>query len=150
MPERKLIGWYHGCYFHAHRPSDGCRLRKQDWAEEGTKNCFGETFSSITGRFKSQLKYLQTHYGLYPRNYKIMWECDWQALKNDPLESLPPAMREEAKQVRLFMSEHYKERPLFRLAPRTSLRGGKVEAFKLAWEKTKNLTQRLMYMDFNR
>ena len=116
------MGWIHGCLWHCHRPEDGCLKRNQQWATDNTKNFVGENFSTVTKRFQQQQKILKEKYGIGYESQHIMWECQWQHLKEGPLQDMSPAEHGEALIIREFMQNHYQPRPLKRLAPRDALR----------------------------
>jgi G:T-mismatch repair DNA endonuclease (very short patch repair protein) len=149
IKETKVAGWIHGCYFHCHRFEDGCLDRTEsDCANNQTKNFTGATFQSMTARFSRHQKMLNDTFGIPYKNQKVMWTCKWTQLKTAELETLSPADQLEAKLVREFMSHHYEKRPKERLAPRTALRGGKVEAFALGWSADENPDEELLYYDY--
>ena len=86
--------------------------------------------------------------GVPLKNQVVIWECEWDRLKNYPLEDVPQHLVAQAKKVRLFMTEVYKDRPLSRLAPREAMRGGKVEAFGFGWEAKNNPNERMLAIDY--
>jgi hypothetical protein len=149
IPQLSEVGWMHGCYWHAHRIQDGCKDRGQKWADEGTTNFVGNSFAGEQFSFKKQQHYLKATCGIQYSNQKVMWTCQWKALKTFPLENLLPREREEALEVRKFMAHFYDNRPAERLAPRTGLRGGKVESFIFKWRKEDNPKKTLHYYDYN-
>jgi G:T-mismatch repair DNA endonuclease (very short patch repair protein) len=149
IPERNEVGWMHGCYWHAHRIQDGCKDRDQKWADQGTTNFVGNSFAMEQYNFKKQQDYLQSVCNINRSNQKVMWTCHWKALKSAPLDDLTTQQKEEALEVRKFMTYYYDNRPTDRLAPRTGYRGGKVESYIFKWRKIDNPKKVLYYYDYN-
>lgn len=90
-------------------------------------NHLNETYEEINRRNERQLKRLRQ---LGFKKVQVIWECEYLVMKNlnsseEDFLKLHPNLQQLAREVNAFFKHHYKERPVERLIPRDSLRGGK-------------------------
>lgn len=117
-----------GCHFHGH----SCQLLRPGVTPD-SKNYLGESQKVRRQNVDVQEACLKKFYKV--SEVENIWECEYHKLKELPLsEFKDSATRRHAEALRKFLKEHYTDRPLERLAPRDSLRGGKTEVYSLSAE----------------
>lgn len=124
---------FNGCavHFHAGEKSD-CPSSRQFLP--GDKNPFGLRCDLALSAWKKKKEYYASLLGV---TVVVMWECEFLKLK------------EQDVSLREFLNTSMAGRPNERLRIRTGLRGGRVEAFRLAFHQRRMEDRKLLYVDKN-
>jgi len=126
--------FYNGCFFHAHM--EGCLINPK--ASPMTLHpLFKKTYQEINDEFDQKIASLFLNNPNEVKSVKIMWECNY--LKERTLNN----------ELKYFLSNNFKERPLYRLRPRTATRSSFTECFALKWLKSQNQNETFYCIDFN-
>jgi G:T-mismatch repair DNA endonuclease (very short patch repair protein) len=126
--------FYNGCYYHAH--VHDCLINPNVTPQ--TKHpLFKKTYEEINNAFNKKIALLLNNHPLEVKKVTIIWECQY-------LE-----MRKHDSDLKLFLSKIFQPRPLFRLRPRTAVRGSFTECFALKWLKTENSKETFYCLDVN-
>ena len=138
-PTSKTVYQYRGCQFHFHLPPDCSHYKNQD-KNEDSLNPFGISLKKLKERDNKQTEILLKYYSFDIKEIKIIYECEWQKFKKEnPLEI------EAFKLSTNFQSR----RPLMRLTPRATLRGGFIEVYRLKFTLIENPSYKLYFADAN-
>ena len=130
---------YHSCELHGHTiPACTNRSVVSKRTKDNSKNCFGKLIKDLQAKEEECKKLLFSKYGDEVKKYDVMWDCVFQSFK----KANKDVMEEFWKRAGL-----HKLRPLSRLVPRASVRGGFLEVYRLTFES--NADQDLHYYDMN-
>ena len=126
--------FYNGCYYHAHLHD--CLINPNVTAQ--TKHpLFKKTYEEINTAFNQKIALLLSNHPTSVKKVTIIWECQYLEQRKHSLE------------LKSFLSNIFKVRPLYRLRPRTAVRGSFTECFALKWLKTENLNETFHCLDVN-
>ena len=117
---------FHSCELHGHTVP-GC-TNKRVVSKNVTplsKNCYGVPVADLLKKSEDIKSYLKSKHGDSVNSYEEMWECTWTEFK----KSHPDLMTQFWQQSGLD-----RLRPLCRLHPRASVRGGFLEVYHLTYE----------------
>jgi G:T-mismatch repair DNA endonuclease (very short patch repair protein) len=132
-PITKEAIFFHGCYFHGHYQN----CLSNPHAKGETRNAFlNKTYVDINLEFDRKAFLLKLN-NTEIEDVKIMWECTYQTQKRN------------SELFKNFYENIYKPHPLFRLCPRTAIRGAFLDVFALKWTKTENPTENFFAYDIN-
>lgn len=130
---------YNSCELHGHTvPICTNRSVIAKKTTELSKNCYGTLVSELHQKAKKDKDLLFSKFGHLVKNYDIMWECEFQKFKND-YKDLFEKFWEKSGLDPL--------RPLSRLVPRASVRGGLLEVYCLSFKADDQYD--LHYYDMN-
>jgi len=130
---------FHSCELHGHTvPNCTNRSVMAKGSNVKSKNCYGKLIGDIHKREEQDKAILFSKFGHLVKKYDIMWECTFQEFKR----SNKPAMDEF-----WLRSGLPRLRPLSRLVPRASVRGGFLEVYRLMFEVDDQYD--LHYFDMN-
>ena len=104
-PITKEALFLHGCIFHGH--FDNCTINPL--ARPESLNPFGKTFADLNNEFETKKAALITNNPNDISEVITWWECRYKALKDERKID--------------FLSNYYVPHPLYRLKPRTCVRG---------------------------
>jgi len=117
---------YHSCELHGHTvPSCTNRSVMKRGTTESSKNCYGKLIKDLQIKEAECKSVLSSRYSDFVKKYDVMWDCVFQTFK---------------KANKLMWQEFwnqsglYKLRPLSRLVPRASVRGGFLEVYRLSFK----------------
>jgi len=129
----KTIHEYYGCEFHYHLPPDCEQNRTKT---ETSLNCNKKTYLELKEKDTKIRNDLLTNFSDEVLSHEIMFECKWKR------EKLSQRYLDFKKKF-----EHFLQRPLHRLTPRTSVRSGISDVYYLFWEKESFPNERFLYSD---
>ena len=132
-PVTKKAYFFQGCVFHGH--FENCTINKQ--ANELTKNPFGKTYKELNEEFFSKMNILFTNNPDEISEVVIIWECWYRNL------------RSECSILQTFLKTNFMPHPLFRLNPRTCVRGAYFDVFALQWSQKLFPNEKLYFLDVN-
>jgi G:T-mismatch repair DNA endonuclease (very short patch repair protein) len=132
-PITKEAIFFHGCYFHGH--FQNCLSNRHATGE--TRNAFlNKTYSDLNAEFDYKAFLLKLNNPSI-ETVKIMWECTYQSQKLN------------SEKFKHFHENIYKPHPLFRLSPRTAVRGAFLDVFSLKWNQDENPSENFFAFDVN-
>ncbi len=132
-PVTKEAIFFHGCYFHGH--FENCLSNKEATAQ--TRNSFlNKTYFDLNKEFDYKAFLLKLN-NPSVETVKIMWECIYQSQK------------QSSEIFKYFIANIYKPHPLFRLCPRTAVRGAFLDIFALKWTRSENPSENFLAFDIN-
>jgi len=111
-------------------------VRKQ--VHRGSQNCFGVSVAQLQLRNLKEKDYLLSLGSDVVSKYLVMWECQWTQFKKENSILIDEIWRR---------SKLDPKRPLCRLTPRVSVRGGFLELYRLSYEA--NQCSRIHFIDAN-
>jgi G:T-mismatch repair DNA endonuclease (very short patch repair protein) len=126
--------FYNGCFYHAHLHD--C-LINPNVSPQTNHALFKKTYQEINNDFDKKIAMLLTNHPSEVKKVTIVWEC--QYLKQ----------KKENPELQFFLSNIFKPRPLFRLRPRTAIRGSFTECYALKWIKSENINETFYCLDIN-
>ena len=129
----KQAYFFNGCVFHGH--FDNCLINKN--ATENTKTPFGKLYKDVNDDFFLKMTNLMTNNPNDINEVVIRWECHYREL------------RKECPTIENFLKTIYVPHPLYRLQPRTCVRGAYFDVFSLLWSQTKSPNENLYFVDIN-
>jgi G:T-mismatch repair DNA endonuclease (very short patch repair protein) len=133
-PITKEAIFFHGCYFHGHFQN----CLSNSLATGDTRNAFlNKKYSDINSEFDLKAFLLKLNNSEEVKEVKIMWECVYQSQKQN------------SELFNYFKQNIYKPHPLFRLCPRTAIRGAFLDVFALKWTKSENPSENFFAYDIN-
>lgn len=103
-----------------------------------SKNCFGTSVAHLQARSTKERELLFSKFSDNVKTYNVMWECNWKQFKSEN-QDLVNEVWSRSKLDPL--------RPLYRLIPRVSIRGGFLEVYRLSYQADDNNT--LHFYDCN-
>jgi len=126
--------FFNGCFYHAHMHD--CLLNPK--ASPTTIHpLYKKSYQEINNDFEKKIALLLLNNPNEVKSIKIMWECNYLKERNsNPL-------------LKQFLSNNFKERPFYRLRPRTATRSSFTECFALKWLKSQNPSEKFYCLDFN-
>ncbi len=125
--------FFHGCYIHGH--FENCLSNKE--AKAGTRNAFlDKTYFELNAEFDYKAYLLKLNHPSV-ETVKIMWECTYQSQK------------QSSEIFKHFIENIYKAHPLFRLCPRTAVRGAFLDVYALKWNEVENFSEDFFAFDIN-
>lgn len=89
------------------------------------KNCYGTPISDLKAKTAKEKELLLSKFSDKVSGYNIMWECKWNIFRNENKTLIDEFWRR---------SKLDPMRPLKRLIPRVSVRGGFVELYRLSFQ----------------
>jgi G:T-mismatch repair DNA endonuclease (very short patch repair protein) len=126
--------FFHGCYYHGH--FENCKILPQ--ATGKTRNAFfNKTYEELNKEFDQKAFFLKRNHPNEIKEVKIMWECTYQTQKK------------ESQIFSYFINNIFKPHPLYRLCPRTCIRGAFLDVYALKWTQSQNLDESFMCYDVN-
>lgn len=120
-------------------PPDCLHFRNKDRTIDSS-NIYGTPLKKIKEKDEKEIEVLKKYYSFEVKNVESIFECQWQRYKNEnPLE------------IETFWvsSNLPKDRPLIRLTPRATLRGGFIEIYRLKFSVLENPGWSLYFADAN-
>ena len=126
--------FYNGCFHHAH--IDNCLINPNASADT-FHPLLKKTYAKINEEFNQKIGLLFLNHPNEIKSVRIMWECTYLQEK-----SLNPDLK-------YFLSNNFKPRPLYRLRPRTATRSSFTECFALKWLKSQNKDETFYCVDIN-
>ena len=133
-PISKEAKFYCGCFWHGHY--ENCLINPN--ATKDTQNdIVKKSYGDLRLELETKLNLLLQNNQNEVKSVSIYWECDY--LKK----------RESVQQVKSFISNVYKPPPLFRLNPRSAIRGAFFDNFALRWLKVENPSENFYCLDLN-
>lgn len=138
-PVSKTVYQYRGCEFHFHLPPECSHYQNKNRTIESS-NGFGTPLKILKQRDEKQKEILLKYYSFDVKQIEIIYECDWFKFK-----------KENALEMEAFrLSTNFpSSRPLMRLTPRATLRGGFIEVYRLKFSLTENPNWKLHFADAN-
>jgi G:T-mismatch repair DNA endonuclease (very short patch repair protein) len=121
-----------GCASHSH--FDKCSINKT--SSKDSINMFGTTFQEANDLFENKLYKLLENNPNSIDKITILWECQFNKIK-------------ESNSYLKFAKAILKPHPLFRLKPRTCIRGSYSDVYRLKWLKNENPNETLYFLDVN-
>lgn len=131
-PITKQAYFFQGCVFHGHY--ENCLINSK--ANELTKTPFGRLYKEINEEFEEKMSHLLNNNVNQVHEVIIRWECHYREIRKSP-----PAQH--------FLNTAYVPHPLFRLHPRTCVRGAYFDVFALRWSKLLFPNEKLFFLDVN-
>jgi hypothetical protein len=126
--------FYCGCFYHGH--FENCLINPN--ATANTINpLLNKTYSKLNEELEKKVTDLLLNHPNEIDSIKIFWECQYLKLRNSD---------ETLKQ---FLANDFKARPLIRLCPRSSVRGGYLECFALKFIQSENPSDAFYCLDIN-
>lgn len=138
-PISKTVYQFRGCEFHFHLPPDCTHYQNKNRTIDSC-NGFGTPLKKLKERDEKEKEILLKYYFFDVKNIETIYECEWQQFKNN--NSL------EMEAFRL-STNFPKNRPLSRLTPRATLRGGFIEVYRLKFSLCDNPDYKLYFADVN-
>jgi G:T-mismatch repair DNA endonuclease (very short patch repair protein) len=133
-PISKTAYFYCGCFWHGHY--DNCLLNPN--ANESTLNTVNKkTYLQLNNELNKKIRLLLENHPNEISSITIQWECDY--LKK----------RESLSDLKNFLTNQYKLGPLFRLCPRSAVRGAYFDNYAMRWLKTENPEEKFYALDLN-
>ena len=123
--------FFNGCVFHGHHKN--CLINPN--ATENTQTPFGKTYKEVDDEFWFKMTNLMANNSEI-KEIVVRWECSYKDLRNN------------CPQLKQFLST-YVPHPLYRLSPRTCVRGAFFDVFALLWSKTSSPLENLYFLDIN-
>lgn len=124
--------FFNGCYFHGHY--EQCLINPN--ATPDTVNTFlKKTYLELNVEFQNKIESLLANNDCV-KKVKVMWECKYYQAR-------------KTKKFNLFAKCHFKSHPLYRLCPRTTVRGAFIDVFALRWTQKENLEEVFHCYDVN-
>jgi hypothetical protein len=135
----KTVYQYKGCEFHFHIPPD-CLNPKNAGRTIDSANSFGTPLKKLLERDQRESDILKKYYSFDVKEIKTIYECEWKHFKKN----------------NAFIMDMFwmttglpKKRPLTRLTPRATLRGGFIEVYRLKFCLADNPGWTLHFADAN-
>ena len=117
---------FHSCELHGHTVPYCTNSRViSKHITQSSKNCYGVPISKLLEKAQEEKTYIASKHGDFVHCYDEMWQCTWEDYK----KAYPDLMQQFWLQSGL---DRY--RPLCRLHPRASVRGGFLEVYHLTYE----------------
>ena len=133
-PVTKEVHQFFGCNYHYHVGPD-CKINQNK--TDDSVNGQGISFANLKKKDSEDRDTLLANYPNEIINYSVTYECEWKELKKSS---------QEFENFRTKNWFHF-SRPLHRLVPRTAVRSGLSDVYKLRWEKDTFPTERFIYAD---
>ena len=130
-PITKEAFFMHGCIFHGHY--DNCLINPT--ATKNSINPFGKSFFELEKEFQTKGEALLTNNPTTVSDITICWECKYK--NTIDIE----------KQI--FLERHFVPHPLYRLKPRTCVRGAYFDIARLFWSKELFPNENMYFLDVN-
>lgn len=135
----KTVYQYQGCEFHYHDPKE-CTDSKNKLRTLNSTNCHNKTLSELKITHDLEKELLTKHFPYHIKNIEYQYACHWKDFKK-----LHPTEIET-----MWMSCNLQvNRPLIRLVPRATLRGGFIEQYRLKFTKTDFPNWSIHFADVN-
>lgn len=125
--------------FHYHVPPDCLNPNNKDRTID-SKNSFGVPLKKLLEKDNLEKNILLNYFGFDVKKIESIYECEWKRYKET-----------HSEEIKTFwsLSELPKIRPLIRLVPRATLRGGFIEVYRLKFTLTENPGWTLHFADAN-
>jgi len=130
-PITKQAYFFHGCVFHGH--FDNCLINPK--ATESTKNPFGKSYKELNDSFLIKMQSLLSNNADIDE-VVIRWECHYRKLREDLF-------------IQNFLQTKFKFHPLYRLRPRSCVRGAFFDVYALQWSEKLFPDETMYYLDVN-
>ena len=131
-PITKQAFFFHGCVFHGH--FDNCSINPN--AGKDTLTPFGKTYEQINTEDSVKLANLLANNSDNVNEIIIQWECRYRQLKT-------------SQEIQTFLTDNFKPHPLYRLKPRTCVRGSFFDNYALCWSKEEFPNENMYFLDIN-
>ncbi len=102
IPAKKKCGYWNGCLVHGHKKEE-CFFKSKKVRE---KNMFNVDFKTAFENYERKKKKLLENHSEEIQEIEEVWQCQWIKKK------------QEDEEIRYFLSQIYKNPPLYRLDPR--------------------------------
>jgi len=135
----KTVYQYRGCEFHFHLPPECSHYQNKDRTIESC-NGFGIPLKTLKEKDEKERNNLLTYYSFDVKNIETIYECEWFKFKSNN------ALEMETFRI---STNFQKNRPLMRLTPRATLRGGFIEVYRLKFCINENPNWKLYFSDVN-
>ncbi len=133
-PVTKEAVFYCGCYWHGHHTN--CLINPN--AKSTTINStVKKSYLQLNDELYKKMRLLLENHSDEVTVATIQWECDYLQ------------KREKNSEIKDFLKHHFKPGPLYRLKPRTAVRGAYFENFALRWLKSENKDEQFYALDLN-
>lgn len=134
-PVEKKVIEFHGCVTHFHLPPD-CVYKENLNKTPSSLNPFGVPYSNLKIQDEARKTHLLSKYSDDILEFEIQHECLWREQKKT----------EFFKSIN-FVFQDLKLRPINRLNPRSTVRGGISEVYCLRWQKEFHPDETFYYSD---
>ncbi len=126
--------FYCGCFYHGH--FENCLINPN--ATPNTNNpVLNKTYLKLNEEFEKKVTNLLLKHPNEIDSIKIFWECQYLKSRNSD------------ECLKQFLENDFKVRPLLRLSPRSSVRGGYLECFALKFIQSENPSDVFYCLDIN-
>lgn len=133
-PISKEAKFYNGCFWHGHY--ENCRINPN--ANPSTINEVRQkTYLELNNEFFQKTNLLLQNHPEEIKSLKIYWECEYLQ------------KRDSCPELKSFLTNHFKTRPLFRLNPRSAVRGAFCDNFAMRWVESENNNEDFLCLDIN-
>ena len=136
---QKTIFQYQGCEFHYHDPKD-CLDPKNKKRTVNSTNCVSKKLSDLKVSHDLEKEYFLKHFPYQIKNVTYKYSCKWNEFKKlnpTEIETMWMACNLQPK------------RPLIRLVPRATLRGGFIEQYRLKFTQNDFPNWTINFADVN-
>ena len=135
-PVTKTVIQFYGCQIHCHDSPD-CPINANLANTSDKKNCFNQSFEQVALRNAKAKEYLLAMFPQEIENVVIKWECQFMSEKL-------------SDEYFVFSVVNGKiHRPTHRLVPRSTVRGGLLEVYRLKWSQELYPDEIFKYADVN-
>ena len=131
-PITKQAFFMHGCVFHGH--FNNCLINPT--ASATTLNPFGKTYQELSDEFEAKSIALMDKNPNSISTVEICWECIYKQSRS-------------SLEMQIFLKNHFKPHPLYRLKPRTCVRGAYFDVLRLFWTKDLFPNEKMYFVDVN-
>lgn len=132
--DQKVVEFY-GCVTHLHLPPE-CLYKGNENMTLSSTNPFGVPLANLQIQDQARNQKLLTDYSSEVKEIEVQYECHWRAQRDS-----------EIMQLLRIMNPQLKFRPLNRLNPRSTVRGGLTEIYCLRWQKEFHQDEIFYYSD---
>ena len=136
---QKTVFQYQGCEFHYHDPKE-CLDPKNKKRNLNSTNCVNKTLSELKVNHEKEKELLIKHFPYQVKDVVYQYSCLWSEFK----KSNPTEMT-----AMWTVTDLDANRPLIRLVPRATLRGGFIEQYRLKFTKTDFPNWSMHFADVN-
>jgi len=134
--ESKTIYQFHGCYYHGHLPPECKDKHRQNLTPANIK--LPPKYKNVSEIENSKIlfeNYILQNHSDEVKSIKYIYECDWKLFKKS--KSFISFRKKNATLL---------NRPLGRLHPRTAMRSGFLECYKLKYEQDKDPDKNFLFL----
>ena len=131
-PVTKQAFFMHGCIVHGH--FNQCLINPN--ATPNSINPFGKSYQVLNDEFEAKAANLIKNNPLSISTVEICWECIYKDNRT-------------STEIKSFLENNFKPHPLYRLKPRTCVRGAYFDVLRLFWTKDLFPTEKMYFVDIN-